>query len=460
MRRLCDERRLSVSLHPNVTHRTSTPLRHFAFGACALASALAWCPPAHGGPLYRFDFGATAGEATAEGWTAVGGDAAFTRERGWGFEPGAAVRAIDRGGADRVRRDFVTADAPFFFSAVVSQEGNYRVTVVLGDATGESVTTVKAELRRLMLEQITTRPGNFRVHRFIVNTRTPRIDDTRGVRLKDREKTSEAWAWDDRITLEFSGARPAVCALEIERVDDVPTLYLLGDSTMTDQAREPYAGWGQMITRFLKDDIAVANHGESGESYASAFGEGRFDKVASLLRPGDFVAMQFGHNDQKARGEGRGAFLNYSDEMRRAIALVRERKAVPILITSMQRREFDAAGRVVNTLGDYPEAVRRVAAEQRVALIDLHALSTPLYEALGPEGSGALFKEGDATHHSSFGAYELAKCVVMGMRAARLPVAQSIADDFVLFDPAHPDPVAGFAVPPSLTPDGPRPEGS
>lgn len=409
--------------------------------------------------LHRFDFGVS-GEATAEGFVAVDAATSFTRERGYGFEPGTAIEVIDRGGGDLQRRDFATAAAPFHFSVVVPREGNYRVTVVLGDAGGESVTTVKAELRRLMVEQAATRRHGFLVRRFLVNTRTPRIDDTRSVRLKDREKTSEAWAWDDRITLEFSGARPAVCSVEIEHADDVPTLFLLGDSTMTDQAREPYAGWGQMITRFLKDDIAVANHGESGESYASAFAEGRFDKVASLLRAGDFVAMQFGHNDQKAQGAGMGAFLSYADEVRRAIALVRERKGVPILVTSMQRREFDAAGRVVNTLGDYPEAVRRVAAEERVALIDLHGMSTALYEAFGPEGSGALFKEGDATHHSPFGAYELAKCVVMGLRAARLPFAASIADDFIPFDPSRPDAAAAFSVPPSFTPHAPRPEGS
>lgn len=412
-----------------------------------------------GQTLHRFDFGVT-GEATAEGFVAVDAATSFARERGYGFEPGSAVEVVDRGGDDLLRRDFATAAVPFHFSAVVPREGNYRVTVVLGDAGGESGTTVKAELRRLMVEEATTRRHGFLVRRFLVNTRTPRIDDTRAVRLKDREKTSEAWAWDDRITLEFSGARPAVCSVEIEHADDVPTLFLLGDSTMTDQAREPYAGWGQMITRFLKDDIAVANHGESGESCASAFAEGRFDKVASVLRAGDFVAMQFGHNDQKAQGAGMGAFLSYTDEMRRAIALIREHKGVPILVTSMQRREFDADGRVVNTLGDYPEAVRRVAAEQRVALIDMHGMSPSLYEAFGPEGSGALFKDGDATHHSPFGAYELAKCVLMGIRNARLPFAASIADDFVPFDPSRPDAAAAFSLPPSPTPEGPKPGGS
>ncbi|MBE2214807.1 MAG: rhamnogalacturonan acetylesterase, partial [Opitutaceae bacterium] len=408
-------------------------------GAALIALGAGAVVPMDAAALHRFDFGATASEAVAEGWVAVDGAAIFSRERGFGFEPGVAVHAIDRGGGDRVRRDFVTADEPFYFSVVVPREGNYRVTVILGDAAGESTTTVKAELRRLMLEQVATRPGGFRVQRFLVNTRTPRIDDTRSVRLKERERTSEAWAWDDRITLEFNGPRPALCALEIEPADEVPTLYLLGDSTMTDQAREPYAGWGQMLTRFLKDDIAVANHGESGESYASAFGEGRVDKVASLLRPGDFVALQFGHNDQKAKGEGRGAFLDYTDDIRRAVALIRARKAVPILVTSMQRREFDGAGRVVETLGDYPEAVRRAAAELRVALIDLHSMSTTLLQAFGPEGSAVLFKDGDSTHHSAFGAYEHAKCVLIGLRSARLPFAGSIADEFESFDPAHPD---------------------
>src|SRR5207237_9119949 len=126
-----------------------------------------------------------------------------------------------------------------FFSVKVP-EGNYRVTVTLGDAAGESTTTVKAELRRLMLENVKTAAGQHQSQMFIVNVRRPEIAGVGEVRLKDREKTAEGWAWDEKLTLEFSGVRPCVCGVEVARADDVPTIYLLGDSTECDQPGEPY----------------------------------------------------------------------------------------------------------------------------------------------------------------------------------------------------------------------------
>ena len=424
-------------------------MRGLSFGLAALWFAAA----GDGSPLHRFDFGSA--DHVAEGWTAVDAEMAFDPSRGYGFEAGSRVEVNDRGGADTLRRDFVTTDQSALFSIRVPREGNYRVTVTLGDAAGESVTTVRAELRRLMVEEAATRRNGFLVRRFIVNTRTPSIDATRAVRLKERERTYEARAWDDRVTIEITGARPALCALEIEAADDVPTLYLLGDSTMTDQARAPYGGWGQIIPRFLEDGVAVANHGESGESYASAFSEGRVDKVLSLLRPGDFVALQFGHNDQKALDATTGAFGDYAAAIRRCVTLLREKKAVPILVTSMHRHAFDASGRVVNTLGDYPVAVRRVAVELGVALIDLHAMSAPLYEAYGPTEAHALFVPGDTTHPNLFGAYQLARCVVDGLRHARLPIARHIGPGFQPFDPACPEPASAFAVPNHSLPEAP-----
>src|SRR5205823_685569 len=186
------------------------------------------------------------------------------------------------------------SDKPFYFS-VALPEGNYQVSITFGDMAGETNTTVKAELRRLMLEQVHTTAGKFVTRTLTVNVRTPQIAGGGEVRLKDREKATENWAWDEKLTLEFSGARPCVCALEIAKAD-VPTLYLLGDSTVCDQPREPFTSWGQMLTRFLKPGIAVANHAESGESLRSSRGAKRLDKVLSTMRAGDWLFIQFGHN--------------------------------------------------------------------------------------------------------------------------------------------------------------------
>jgi lysophospholipase L1-like esterase len=354
----------------------------------------------------------------------------YSAERGYGFEEGSKVKA----GSGSV----TSAEPPFYFSARVPAEGNYRVTVTLGDRESATVTTVKAELRRLMLEKVETNAGEFVRRTFIVNTRTPRIDANTEVRLKDREKTSEAWAWDDRITLEFTNRHPAVAAIEIEKAD-VPTLYIAGDSTSTDQGKEPFNSWGQMLTRFFGPEIAVANHGESGESLRSFVGERRLAKLDTVMKSGDWLLIQMGHNDQKEKGEGVGAFTTYKESLKKMIADARAHGVLPVLVTPMNRMTFDAAGKITNSLGDYPEAVRQAGAEEKVPVIDLNAMSKVLYEAIGPKDAPKAFADGDTTHHSNYGSYELARCIVQGIRDAHQGLEKYLAADAGTFDPAHPD---------------------
>jgi lysophospholipase L1-like esterase len=322
------------------------------------------------------------------------------------------------------------------------------VTVTLGDAAAPSTTTVKAELRRLMLEKVVTAPGRFVTRSFIVNLRTPQLPGGGEVRLKEREKTTEGWAWDEKLTLEFNAARPALCALDIEPVN-LPTVFLLGDSTVADQPREPYSSWGQMLPRFFTPQVAVANHAESGESLKSSLSAHRLDKVLSLLQPGDYLFIQYGHNDQKEKGEGVGAFTTYKADLQRFVAAARARGGLPVLVTPMHRLNFDARGKIVNTLGDYPEAVRQVAREEQVPLIDLNQMSQVFYEALGPARGKLAFKDGDATHHNNYGSYMLAQCIVSGMRANRLGLVKFLAPDAPRFDPRRPPPVERFALSPS-----------
>ena len=291
---------------------------------------------------------------------------------------------------------------------------------------------------------------------FTVNIRTPKIASGGQVRLKPRELG--VLHWDDKLTLEFNNARPSVAALEITRVNKAITVYLMGDSTVTDQTREPWNSWGQMLPRFFKPGVAVANHAESGESLRSSLGERRLDKVMSAIQAGDYLFIQFGHNDQKEKGEGVGAFTTYKADLKRYVSEARKHGAIPVLVTPMNRRTFDAEGKIANSLGDYPEAVRQAAKEENVALIDLNAMSKPFYEALGPEGSKKAFV--DNTHHNSYGSYELAKCIVEGIKANKLGIARFLVRDVPPFDPAHPDPVDSFEVPPSPQTTPRPPEGS
>lgn len=405
--------------------------------------------------VFKFDFGPG---GLKPGYRRVLPSNVYTKESGYGFEPGAAVTCEDRGG-DPLRGDFCAADRPFYFSAAVP-EGNYDVTVIFGDRAAETATTVKAELRRLVVEEARTARGRFETRAFTVNVRRPRILTGGEVRLKERERATEAWAWDEKLTLEFNGPRPTVCAVEIRRNDTAPTLFLLGDSTVTDQPREPYNSWGQMLTRFFRPGIAVANHAQSGESLRSSLGARRLDKVLSVMRPGDYLFIQFGHNDEKERGEGVGAFTTYKASLRRYVAEARRRGGTVVLVTPMHRRTFDASGRVTDSHGDYDDAVRQVAKEDAVPLIDLHAMSKPFYEALGPEESKKAFAPGDGTHHNNYGSYELARCVVEGIRANRLGLVKHLARDAGRFDPARPDPPAGFRVPASPLDTEVRPLGN
>jgi lysophospholipase L1-like esterase len=257
------------------------------------------------------------------------------------------------------------------------------------------------------------------------------------VHLKTRETTTEIWDWDEKLTLEFNGANPCITKLEIEKAD-VPTVFLLGDSTVCDQPAEPWNSWGQMLPRFFKPEIAVANHAESGETIRSSLGAQRFEKVFSLMKPGDYLFVQFGHNDMKDHATN--ALATYKANLKKVVARTRELGGTPVLVTSMERK----GGVEQDTLAGYPDAVREVAKEENCALIDLHAMSRTFYRALGAD-VGKAFQDG--THHNNYGSYELAKCVVEGIKQAKLPLAKFIADDFGNFDPAHPDSVASFEMP-------------
>jgi len=392
-----------------------------------IVSTCAACAFAADNVPQKFSFGSGAAPA---GYTRVESTTLYSKDSGYGFEP-------DSGPA---------GEKPIYFS-VAEPEGNYRITATFGDKNAATVTTVKAELRRLMVEKVATAPGKFEKRTFIVNIRTPVIPGGGEVRLKPREKEGEAKGWDDKLTLEFTNAHPGVDRIEIEKVTDLPTVYIAGDSTSTDQPGEPFNSWGQMLTRFLNPDIAVANHGESGESARSFFGEKRWDKVMTLIRPGDYLLIQMGHNDQKDTAPGAGAFTSYTDFLRKMVAGAREKGATPVLITPMNRLTFDADGKITNSLGDFPEAVRKLAAEDHVALIDLNAMSKPFYESMGPVESHKAFAGKDTTHHSNYGSYELAKCIVQGIIDDKLPLAKHVVADFRPFDPAHPDPLDKFDVP-------------
>lgn len=339
---------------------------------------------------------------------------------------------------------------PFYYSVAVP-DGNYRVSVTLGARKKSTETTIRAESRRLFYESVKTRKGELKTVSFIVNKRSPYISENQQIKIKPREK--DFINWDDSLTLEFCGAFPAVSHLKIERDTTVATLYLCGNSTVVDQEMEPWASWGQMVPRWFDDGIAVANYAESGLTANTFLAQGRFDKILTTLRPGDYVLCEFGHNDQKEKSPGAGAYYNFAYALKRFIDGARSKGATILFATPTQRRAFDEAGlHIKETHADYPDAMREVARRENVPVVELHDLTRTFFETLGFEASKKALVHypantfpgqdkalADNTHFNPYGAYEVAKMVIQSLISLQLPIASHVRNDFTPFDPSVPD---------------------
>jgi lysophospholipase L1-like esterase len=227
-----------------------------------------------------------------------------------------------------------------------------------------------------------------------------------------------------------------VCGLAIQ-ASAAPRLYLAGDSTMANKPTEPpnpEHGWGQLLPKFFNDPATVVNYAQNGASTRSFIAGGLWKKLVDALQPGDWAVIQFAHNDEKIFPNARGEFQM---NLRHFIAEVRAKGANPILATPCARRSFDASGNLVDTHGDYPEAVRTVAIEENVPLLEMNRLTAVLEQAHGGEGSKRLHlwipagvyqrqPQGyeDNTHYSAYGAERVAALAVQEMIRLQLPITQ------------------------------------
>ena len=388
---------------------------------------------------YRFDFTDAKNSKPKDGYVRVTPDDKYSPEKGYGYD---------------LLPDAPSSGEPFFFSVDVP-DGNYLVTAVIGNKKKEGETTLRGESRRLFYENVPTKKGEFKTCSFVINKRDTIISDKDVVKIKNGEKYK--LNWDNKLTIECNGTSPQLAYLEIERVEDVPTIFLCGDSTVVDQDNEPWASWGQMIPRFFTDEVSFANYAESGERMDTFIGRGRLKKILSQIKKGDWVFIEFGHNDQKVKGPGKGAYYSYMTNLKEFIDEARTRGAYPVLVTPTSRRFFDDKGKIINTHEDYPEAMKFIASRENVPLIDLNRMTATFYEALGVEPSKHAFVHypagtypgqdkdlADNTHFNTYGAYELAKCVIEGMKQADLPLVQYLRDDYPGFDPAQPDAFEAF----------------
>ncbi|WP_228098802.1 rhamnogalacturonan acetylesterase [Pedobacter sp. MC2016-24] len=417
-----------------------------AFAAAMISTSL----KAQVKTAFKFDF---SDGKKVSGLTRVLPSDTYSKLKGYGFDLDTKINAEDQ---------------PFYFSVAVP-EGNYKVTVTLGDAKKAMETTVKAESRRLMLEDVKTKAGELVTRTFIVNVKDRNITGGEVVGLKPRELTK--LDWDDKLTLEFA-KHPAVKSIEISKVSDQITVFLAGNSTVVNQDDEPWASWGQMIPRFFKPGVSFANHAESGLTLGSFAGSRRLKKVLSVMQPGDYLFIEFGHNDQKEKGPNDGAYKSYTERLKNFVAETKKKGGIPVIVTSTSRRAFEN-GKIVNSLGDFPEAARKVAADEKVALIDLNVMTADLFNALGEESSKKAFVHypansypgqdkplADNTHFNTYGAYEIAKCVVEGIKKANLGISKFLIDPAFNFDPSKPDAVANWHWPESPKSSVVKPDGN
>ncbi|WP_138753215.1 rhamnogalacturonan acetylesterase [Paenibacillus sinopodophylli] len=323
---------------------------------------------------------------------------------GYGFESGEQVSSRNRDEQDRLRGAFCIPFEAVF--RVDLPNGLYTVVATIGDAIAPTSTTLKYGVGRMILNKAVTAAGAYAVHSFTVKVT------------------------DGCLRLSFSGIAPRINALQIHEARQATTIFLAGDSTVTDQDTFPYAGWGQMLPLYFKTDVAIDNHATSGRSSRSFINEGRLAAILEQMKSGDYLWIQFGHNDEKPDAErATEPFGSYKEMLAVYIQEARARGAIPVLITPMHRRKFDEEGRIIDTHGDYLLGMKELAGELNVPLIDLAAKSKFLYEELGDEPSKALFMwaypgefihfpDGaqDDTHFQELGGIRIAGLVAEGVR--------------------------------------------
>jgi DNA sulfur modification protein DndE len=233
----------------------------------------------------------------------------------------------------------------------------------------------------------------------------------------------------------------AAAAIATANLMAAPTIWLIGDSTVASYSKhfEPLAGWGQLLHVYCKPGIEVKNHAKSGRSTKSFIAEKRWDTVIAGLEKGDFLLIQFGHNDQKKTRPNVSAPADglYKKLLKKFISETKAKGAHPILVTPVMRRVFDEKGKLRNSLGGYPNAMKAVAKDTGTPLIDLNQImfdkmlpmskdeSKKLYNHC-PPGKYKKWIKGrvDNSHFNEYGAKIVSGWLVDDAKKQKLPVGK------------------------------------
>jgi lysophospholipase L1-like esterase len=218
--------------------------------------------------------------------------------------------------------------------------------------------------------------------------------------------------------------------------NNIISIFLAGDSTVAINydATFPQTGWGQMLHKFIRSNVIIKNHAINGRSTKSFIDEGRLTVISKEITAGDFLFIQFGHNDEKDVFERHtDPDTTYKDNLKLFINVAKKNGATPVLISSVTRRTFCSDGKIINTHIGYYEAISELAKDLSISYIDLFMKSKILLEELGDEKSKELFlwlnpgeyenfKAGitDNTHFTQKGANEIAKLIIEGVKEENL----------------------------------------
>lgn len=382
--------------------------------------------------IRKFDFrsGAVSGQAE----TAVNPQMLYTKEAGFGFvteenfeaqpalqiaeinsgfEPapwyrGSALTCIsqDFGGCYIAQEEWTDQkrQIPLRFKCDVPAAGSYRVRVTLCPAQDERDVRIFVGRRQLGAYLAECPAGETRECRAVVNM------------SEIIPRGMEEPVCDRTLDLTVTADRPCISELEIEAAE-CPVLYIGGDSTVTDQPAEypyapemSYAGWGQMLSCFLTDAAAVSNHSHSGLTTESFRQEGHYDIVKKYAKAGDYLFLQFGHNDQKL--EHLKAREGYQENLAAYVEECREKGIHPLLVTPVARNSWKGSdGSYNDLLAEYADACAELGSRLGVPVLALHNLSRDFVTKKGREAAKRYFFPSDFTHHNDFGACKMAEFV-------------------------------------------------
>ncbi|CAM4158208.1 rhamnogalacturonan lyase family protein [Lederbergia lenta] len=372
--------------------------------------------------IWRFDFG-TEDSPVKKDYTQVHPGTGYTEEQGYGFADPSKVTAVAREGEDELKEDFAVFTETTF--QVDLPNGDYAVKVIAGDSAEATEFGVK---------------GNS----------IQKVQNTSVSRGEFVEREFDIAVINDQLAIQLTGDHSKINAMEIKALPersatDDPAVYIVSDSTAQtfDPYWKPEAGWGQMLPKFFDEKVKINNHAIGGRSTKTFYNEGRLDTVLREIKPNDYLLIQFGHNDATVSVPDRYTPVeDYKEYLKTYVNGTRQRGAIPILITPVNRRDFNKdTGKFNVSFPEYKQAAEEVAKDLDVLLVDFNSLSREYFDQIGPEGTRSVFLHADPgiyeaypngiaddTHFQEYGAIQVAGILASAIAELNTPLANYVVD--------------------------------